>query len=167
MLKCWRPLIWLRLLVPRTVFGIKVGTNDEGSSELQNLIDSAVFSYPKPVSLIRYLVSLMWKNQSNDFDREFIVLDFFSGSATAAQAVMDLNAADNGNRRYIMVQLPEPVVDTEVSGTKYQNICEVGKERIGRAGDEVRKKALDAWNTADMEQRQMIFSCMIVVTQIK
>ena len=137
-------------------FGIKVGTNDEGSSELQNLIDSAVFSYPKPVSLIRYLVSLMWKKQSNDFDREFIVLDFFSGSATAAQAVMDLNAADNGNRRYIMVQLPEPVVDIEVSGTKYQNICEVGKERIERAGDEVRKKAIDAWNTANMEQRQQM-----------
>lgn len=75
-------------------------------------------------------------------DKDAIVLDFFSGSATTAQAVMEVNAADNGQRNYIMVQLPEPCDEqSEAYKAGYKNICEIGKERIRRAGKKIKEES--------------------------
>lgn len=91
------------------------------------------FDFPKPVSLIKQLISQVTENSD-------IILDFFSGSATTAHAVMQLNAEDGGNRRFIMVQLPEVCDEkSEAARNGYPNICEIGKERIRRAG----RKLLD------------------------
>lgn len=103
-----------------------------GSSYTMKLFDRNVFSMPKSVDLLKRLISFI-ANDDND-----IILDFFSGSATTAHAVMQLNAEDGGNRRFIMVQLPE-VCDEKSEAFKagYQNICEIGMERIRRAGQKI------------------------------
>lgn len=89
------------------------------------------FDYPKPVDLIKRCVSLY-------SDRNSLILDFFSGSATTAHAVMQLNAEDGGRRKFIMVQLPEKTdPKSEAYKAGYKNICEIGKERIRRTGVEV------------------------------
>lgn len=89
------------------------------------------FKYPKPVSLIKFCLKLI-------NDKNAIILDFFSGSATTAHAVMDLNAEDGGNRQFIMVQLQEECKeDSEAFKAGYKNICEIGKERIRRAGNKI------------------------------
>jgi adenine-specific DNA-methyltransferase len=95
----------------------------------------AYFDYSKPIELMSYLIS---KVEGNDF----YVLDFFSGSATTAHAVMKLNAEDGGNRKFIMVQLPE-VTDEKSEARKagYNTICEIGKERIRRAGRKIKEEA--------------------------
>ncbi len=111
----------------RNCFGVKVGTSETGSSDLEKL-GLCGFSYPKPVSLIEYLISLVK-------DNECFVLDFFSGSATTAQAVMRLNSLDSGKRKFIMVQLPEPLdTDNKAINDGYRTICDIGKERIRRTG---------------------------------
>jgi len=94
------------------------------------------FSTPKPTRLIKRILQLCTTANEND-----IILDFFSGSATTAHAVMQLNAEDGGNRRYICVQLPE-VTDEKSEAFKagYQNICEIGKERIRRAGAKIKSE---------------------------
>ena len=90
------------------------------------------FDFPKPKDYIAYFAGMI-RLTSND-----IVLDFFSGSATTAHAVMQLNAEDGGNRKFIMVQLPEVCAeDSEAAKAGYKNICEIGKERIRRAGDKI------------------------------
>ena len=90
-----------------------------------------IFSFPKPVFLLHYLVQSLVKNNE-------LVLDFFSGSATTAHAVMQLNAEDGGNRKFIMVQLPEATDEkSEAYKAGYKNICEIGKERIRRAGKKI------------------------------
>lgn len=87
------------------------------------------FSFPKPISLVKYLINMIAK-----FDKNAIVLDFFSGSATTAHAVMQLNTEDGGHRKFIMVQLPELCAEgSEAYKAGYPNICEIGKERIRRA----------------------------------
>lgn len=89
------------------------------------------FDYPKPVSLVKYLLQAPQ-------DRNALILDFFSGSATTAHAVMQLNAEDGGNRKFIMVQLPEACdKKSEAAKAGYKNICEIGKERIRRAGKKI------------------------------
>ena len=94
------------------------------------------FDFPKPTGLIKYLMSFAGINGDN------IVLDFFSGSATTAHAVMQLNAEDGGKRKFIMVQLPEECAEgTEAAKAGYKNICEIGKERIRRAGDKIKDEA--------------------------
>lgn len=105
-----------------------------GTRILQNYFDSKIFTNSKPVELIQ----LFLKVATNQHD---IILDFFSGSATTAQAVMQLNAEDNGNRKYIMVQIPE-VCDEKSEAYKagYRNICEIGKERIRRAGKKIKEE---------------------------
>lgn len=106
-----------------------IGLNTEGTKAVYSLFDDkSLFNYAKPISLIKTVVSQV--TSQND-----IVLDFFSGSATTAHAVMQLNAEDGGNRRFILVQLPE-VCDEKSEAYKagYKNICEIGKERIRRAG---------------------------------
>lgn len=131
-------------------FGTKVGTNDEASSEVNDLLEASVFSYPKPVSYIKYLCSMLWDSSKEEFLSNFIVLDFFSGSATTAHAVMQLNAEDGGKRKFIMVQLPEVTApDSEAYKAGYKNICEIGKERIRRAGEKI--KAEIESNTAQLK----------------
>ena len=106
----------------------EVGHNQEATQELRNLLELPVFDFPKPVRLLKRIIALASKD--ND-----IVLDFFSGSATTAHAVMQLNAEDGGNRKFIMVQLPELCDEkSEAYKAGYKNICEIGKERIRRAG---------------------------------
>ena len=109
--------------------------NAAGTKELGAIMNSenAIFSNPKPVDLIKWCVNLHFKN-------DVTVLDFFSGSATTAHAVMQLNAEDGGKRKFIMVQLPE-VCDENSEAYKagYKNICEIGKERIRRAGKKIKE----------------------------
>ena len=113
---------------------VQVSTTEQAGYDLNSLFDKiSVFDYPKPVSLLTYL--LRFKN-----DPSSIVLDFFSGSATTAHAVMQLNAEDGGNRKFIMVQLPEKTDEqSEAYKAGYKNICEIGKERIRRAGQKIKE----------------------------
>lgn len=126
---------------------VQVSTTEQAGSDLDSLFDKiSVFDYPKPVSLLTYL--LRFKN-----DPSSIVLDFFSGSATTAHAVMQLNAEDGGNRKFIMVQLPEKTdPKSQAYDAGYPNICEIGKERIRRAGKKIKeenkdKEAIDRLDT--------------------
>lgn len=105
-----------------------VATNKEGKKEILSLFGANVFDTPKPVGLIKKMLRLL----TGPGD---LVMDFFSGSATTAQAVMELNAEDGGGRRFIMVQWPEePGEKSEAARAGFPNICEIGKERIRRAG---------------------------------
>lgn len=110
-------------------------SNQEASKEIKDLFDSLTFDTPKPVGLLNYCLQLATSKNS-------IILDFFSGSATTAHAVMQLNAEDGGNRKYIMIQLPE-VCDpnSEAAKAGYKTICEIGKERIRRAGAKIEEQA--------------------------
>lgn len=131
--------------MPKTVLMDKEVLSIKGTRELQELLGLGIFSFPKPVTLIRFFESI-------GLDRESIVLDFFSGSATTAHAVMQLNAEDGGNRRFIMVQLPEPTPETsEAAKAGYVNICEIGKERIRRAGKKVKAECADAERAAALD----------------
>ena len=104
--------------------------NRHAAKELLSL--GIPFDFPKPTTMIRHLLHLIP-------DQNFTVLDFFSGSATTAHAVMQLNAEDSGQRKFIMVQLPEPCDEkSEAFKAGYKNICEIGKERIRRAGDKIK-----------------------------
>ena len=125
----------------------RYGSNQEGSSTLQNLMGvKGLFDNPKPTTLIDALMRLSMHNDS-------IVLDFFSGSATTAHAVMQLNAEDGGNRKFIMVQLPEPCDEkSEAYKAGYKNICEIGKERIRRAGEKILKECGAADERSEAEQ---------------
>ena len=120
--------------------------NQIGNSEMKDLFDNrAPFSNPKPIGLIRYLFNTLKHKNA-------IVLDFFSGSATTAHAVMKLNAEDGGNRKFIMVQLPEKTDEkSEAYKAGYKNICEIGKERIRRAGAQIvgAQRAASAGNTSN------------------
>lgn len=123
-------------IVPSTWWPFEeVGHNDEAVKETNELIGKKVFSTPKPVRLLTRILQLSTEKNSND-----IILDFFSGSSATAHAVMQLNAEDGGNRRFILVQLPE-VCDEKSEAYKagYKNICEIGKERIRRAGKKLTK----------------------------
>ena len=112
------------------------GHNQEGKQEMKALFDDiGVFDGPKPIRLLRYLSTIANLNEDS------IVLDFFSGSATTAHAVMQLNAEDGGNRKFIMVQLPEKTDEkSEAYKAGYKNICEIGKERIRRAGKKIKEE---------------------------
>ena len=109
-------------------------TNAQGTKEFDELFKKKkIFSHPKPIDLIKLLINLSNKENS------FLILDFFSGSATTAHSVMQLNAEDGGNRKYIMVQLPELCDESsEAYKAGYKNICEIGKERIRRAGEKIK-----------------------------
>jgi len=109
-----------------------------GTNEMISLMGNAkIFPFPKPSSFVKQLLPLA-------SDKDSIVLDFFSGSATTAHAVMQLNAEDGGHRKFIMVQLPEPCDEaSEAYKAGYKNICEIGKERIRRAGDKIKQALLN------------------------
>ena len=109
-----------------------IGMTQDGTKEITELFSNKVFGFPKPVELIKHLVRAATSISNMDSN---IVLDFFSGSSSTAHAVMQLNAEDGGNRKFILVQLPEVCDEqTEAYKTGYKNICEIGKERIRRAG---------------------------------
>ena len=110
-----------------------IGMSLDGTKEITDIFNGKVFSYPKTVELISFFIDII-----SQIDKETIVLDFFSGSATTAHAVMQLNAKDNGHRKFIMVQLPEPCDEkSEAYKAGYKTICDIGKERIRRAGDNI------------------------------
>ncbi len=117
------------------------GGSIEGKSDIDSLFESEkLFSYPKSVKYLKTLFDTIKDNNA-------VVLDFFSGSATTAHAAMQLNAEDGGSRRFIMVQLPEPCPkDSEAAKAGYKNICEIGKERIRRAGEKI-KTEVEEQNT--------------------
>src|SRR5699024_5986454 len=120
-------------IVPMTIWKYEeVGHTQQAKQDLKKLFnDEAYFDYPKSTGLIKRMMELY-------SDENSIVLDYFSGSATTAHAVMELNAEDNGNRKFIMVQLPELTDEkSEAYKAGYKNICEIGKERIRRAGKKI------------------------------
>lgn len=124
-------------IVPRTIIPFSVGGhNHEAVDEVRALMQDNLFTNPKPTKLLRHLATI-----ANCSDNS-IILDFFSGSATTAHAVMQLNAEDGGHRKFIMVQLPEPCDEaSEAYKAGYKNICEIGKERIRRAGDKIKSES--------------------------
>jgi len=113
----------------------EVGHNDEANKEVSALFGSKTpFDTPKPVRLLSQMLRIGANSDS-------LIIDFFSGSATTAHAVMQLNAEDGGNRRFIMVQLPELTDEkSEAYKAGYKNICEIGKERIRRAGRKIKEE---------------------------
>ncbi len=135
--------------IPNDFWGIEYGTNQRASLEVEALFKKRLFDFPKPVSLLYYLIS--FGSSPND-----IVLDFFSGSATTAHAVMQLNAEDEGNRKFILVQLPEETSeDSEARKAGYKNIPEIAKERIRRAGKKI--KAESPLTTQDLDTGFRVF----------
>lgn len=124
----------------RTVISLK----SDGGVELENIFgEKSYFSNPKPTALIELLLN------SIDEDNA-IFMDFFSGSATTAHAIMNLNAINRGSRKYIMVQLPEKTKDTDAAfKAGYKNICEIGEERIRRAGKKIKEES--SMTTEDLD----------------
>ena len=114
----------------------EVGHTQEATKEIATLLgQSGIMDFPKPIRLMKRIVHIASKKDS-------IILDFFSGSATTAHAVMKLNAEDGGHRKFIMVQLPEKTDEkSEAYKAGYKNICEIGKERIRRAGAKIKEEA--------------------------
>ena len=116
---------------PKTLFYKPEYSSGNGTGMLKELFQGRLFDNPKPIALISDFIKIGTNNES-------IILDFFSGSATTAHAVMKLNAEDGGNRKFIMVQLPEKTDEkSEAYKAGYKNICEIGKERIRRAGKKI------------------------------
>ena len=127
-------------MAPTSIMFFKdVGHSQEGAQEVSKLMDGGFFSGPKPQRLMKRLLTL------SNLKSDSIVLDFFSGSASTAHAVMQLNAEDDGHRKFIMVQLPETTGEkSEAYKAGYQNICEIGKERIRRAAKKIAEEHPDA-----------------------
>lgn len=116
-----------------------VGHSQEGAQEVSKLLNGGFFNGPKPQRLMRRLLTLA------NLKEDSIILDFFSGSASTAHAVMQLNAEDGGNRKFIMVQLPEETDEkSEANKAGYKNICEIGKERIRRAAKKIAEENSEA-----------------------
>lgn len=139
-------------LRPNTIwFHQEVGHNQEGRQELKSIFDDkGFFDGPKPVRLLKRILQIA-NTSPND-----TILDFFSGSATTAHAVMKLNAEDGGNRKFIMVQLPEPCdPNSEAFKAGYKTIAEIGKERIRRAGVRIMNDKLSMENEKAKEQPSM------------
>lgn len=130
----------------------EVGHNQTATRELKALFDDEkCFDFPKPVAYIEQFVRVI-------SDRDSVVLDFFSGSATTAHAVMQLNAEDKGHRKFIMVQLPETTDEkSEAHKAGYKTICEIGKERIRRAGKRIQEERLEAIALSKHEWDQTCF----------
>lgn len=124
-------------IVPRTIIPFTTGGhNHEAVEEVKNLLQDNVFTNPKPVKLLKYLLTV------GNCKENSIILDFFSGSATTAHAIMQLNAEDSGHRKFIMVQLPEQTdAKSEAYKAGYKTICEIGEERIRRAGKKIKEES--------------------------
>ncbi len=133
-------------------WGSEYGNNKVSVEEIKNLFGTRLFDFPKPTKLLYNLLSL------GASDKQSLILDFFSGSATTAHAVMQLNSEDGGNRKFIMVQLPEETAeDSEAYKAGYKNICEIGKERIRRAGKKI--KADSPLTTQDLDIGFRVLKC--------
>lgn len=140
-------------ITPMTIWKFKeVGSSQDASRNLKKLFDDkAFFEYPKSVPLIERCIQLYSNKKS-------LILDFFSGSATTAHAVMQLNAEDGGKRKFIMVQLPEVCAEnSEAYKAGYKNICEIGKERIRRAGQKIREE--NPLTTQDLDIGFRVLKC--------
>ncbi len=127
-------------VVSLTIWGYEdVGHNQEGRQELKKIFDDkGYFDGPKPVRLLNRILRVA------NLGQDSIILDFFSGSATTAHAVMQLNAEDSGNRKFICIQLPEKTDEqSEAYKAGFTNICEIGKERIRRAGEKIKQDNKD------------------------
>ena len=124
------------LIKPTSSWTFKDVNSERGTEQFINLgFDKRIFPKPKPIGTIERCLRL-------NSEKESIILDFFSGSATTAHAVMQLNAEDGGHRKFIMVQLPELTDEkSEAYKAGYKNICEIGKERIRRAGRKIKEEA--------------------------
>ena len=133
-------------MAPQSIMFYKdVGHSQEGAKEVTKLLNAGAFDGPKPVRLLNRLLTLANTNSNS------IILDFFSGSSTTAHAVMQLNAEDGGNRKFIMVQLPEETDEkSEAYKAGYKNICEIGKERIRRAGKKIEEELNAKSNKGDL-----------------
>lgn len=119
-------------------------TSRRGTAELENLFNAKIFDFPKPSGLIKQILMALSNHDS-------IILDFFSGSATSAQATMELNSEDNGVRKYIMIQLPEKVeVNSTAYKEGYRTIPDIAIERINRAGDKIIKENPELKNKLDI-----------------
>lgn len=118
--------------IPTNFIDAKIGnTTENAGKNLNDLFGFKTFDYPKPSRLIKYLLSYFKEN-------DYLVLDFFSGSSTTAHSLFKINAEDKGNRKFILVQIPEETNEkSEAYKQGYKNICEIGKERIRRAGDKI------------------------------
>lgn len=126
-------------------------TSSAGTNELVKILNGKYFEHPKPSKLIELLI----KQVSNKKD---IILDVFSGSSSSAHAVMKLNAEDGGNRKFIMVQLPEETSEkSEAYKAGYKNICEIGKERIRRAGEKIKEENKDKEGIEDLDVGFKVF----------
>lgn len=138
--------------LPKTVWFEKNFNSIVGTREVASVIGKGLFDFPKPLSLILRILEI--SSQNDD-----IVLDLFSGSATTAHAVMQLNAEDGGNRKFICVQLPEPTdKKSEAYKAGYKNICEIGKERIRRAGEKINAEIIESNKqiALDEEEKKLV-----------
>ncbi len=135
----------------RSVWDEKEFVNERGTEAIKDLLDKAYFNYPKSVYTIKRVLELGSSKNS-------LILDFFSGSATTAHAVMQLNAEDGGKRKFIMVQLPEVCAEnSEAYKAGYKNICEIGKERIRRAGQKIKEE--NPLTTQDLDIGFRVLKC--------
>lgn len=135
----------------RSVWDEKEFVNERGTEAIKDLLDKAYFNYPKSVYTIKRVLELGSSKKS-------LILDFFSGSATTAHAVMQLNAEDGGKRKFIMVQLPEVCAEnSEAYKAGYKNICEIGKERIRRAGQKIKEE--NPLTTQDLDIGFRVLKC--------
>lgn len=133
-------------LFPKTM-----GTAESAKQELISIMGNVGFETVKPVEVVKRL--LLHSTNNND-----CILDFFSGSATTAHAVMQLNSEDGGHRKYIMVQIPEETAeDSEAYRAGYKNICEIGKERIRRAGNKIKEES--PLTTTDLDIGFRVLKC--------
>jgi len=131
-----------------SIWDNKLYNNQNGTQEVKKLLSGDYMSYPKS----RHLITDICRMGS---DKECIIMDFFSGSATLAHSVFQLNLEDNGNRRFICVQLPEPLDGkSEAAKNGYKNICEIGKERIRRAGAKLLDESASAQLQLDKEEKK-------------
>lgn len=144
-----KPII--RTVPYQNLINIEGANSARGTREVMNLFDGKYFDYPKPLSLMKYIQNML-------LHKDDIILDFFSGSATTAHAIMLLNAEDGGHRKFVLVQLPEET-DTKSEAYKigYKNICEIGKERIRRAGRKIKEDS--PLKTQDLDIGFRVLKC--------
>ena len=140
---------------PKSLFYKPEYSSGNGTNEIKELFGEKVFSNPKPTSLITDFIHVGVYPKKN----EAIILDFFSGASSTAQSIFQLNAIDGVKRRFIMVQFPEPTDDkSEAYKAGYRNICEIGKERIRRAGEQIKTEL----QTKQINQPSMLEESTIV-----
>ena len=139
----------------RSVWWDKNTNTEKGTLLVKELMAGKIFDYPKPVELLMRMIEM---GTSNDI--EDIILDFFAGSSTTAQAVIHSNLKNNGNRKFIMVQLPEKTdKDSEGYKSGYKNICEIGKERIRRAGKKIKEENKDKEGIENLDIGFRVLKC--------